>query len=612
MPVSLADFDNVPGTGPAAGCRMFDAERPFLFEGLEPRYATRIIRSVFVPMRDGVRLSTDLHVPLGAKLPLPVVLLRTPYGKELASHALPALLPEQGIIFAVQDVRGRYESEGDFVACTGQDREDGVDMLDWLVDQPWCSGAVGTIGSSYTGETAAKLAAMRHPAHKCGVIMFDGAYGGGAVRNGAYLQHGITMLRMMFGWYRDYVPKVSFGPPPHVDREAFFRQYHGIYATQPVAQPPVDLDTHLLTLPVHDLLDRSGAAPSEFGEQMRRSADPTDPYWQSQGFLTEEDRFATPTIFLSGPLERGSSFDDHRLFRAGAATDAAREHQYLWFTPAEHSGFARCGPDTRYGVRDLGDTGYPYYGRLLAWFGHWLRGDPLDLSAWAKVDYYMIGANRWQSAEQWPPAQVHERALHLCADGSLGDDPGAEGERSFTYDPADPTPSEPPDSALDLLGVGYADRSAIDRRDDVLSWTSAPLDAPLALAGALRAVVHISSDAPDTDVFVMLSEVDGEGRSVNIMQGYLRLRFREGYDRPLMLTPGEPVEARIDMWHVALEVPAGHRLRVAIASSAFPAFDRNLNTGGNNYTDTEWRTATNIVHSGPATPSRIILPVLPR
>ena len=614
MPITVEDFTADARSAPARRSATFDADRPFLFDGLAPRFATRTVRSCFIPMRDGVRLSTDFHIPLGAKLPLPVVLVRTCYGKQNSVGAMQAILPEQGFICAVQDVRGRHESEGDFVAGDGRDRPDGYDTVEWLAAQPWCNGRIGAMGLSYLGETAAKLAATRHPAHRCGVIMFDGSYAGGNSRNGAYLQGGVTLLRMLFGWFRDYVPKLSYGPPPHVDRERWFASPQAqAYATQPVAQPPVDLPAQLLTLPVHDMLDRSGAVPSDFGEFMRRSADPDDPYWAAQAYLTDTDRFHTPTIHVTGPLERGGSgFDNFRLFRENADGDAARDHQYLWFTAAPHSRLGLCGPDTRIGTRDFGDTSFPYWRTLVDWFGNWLRDDPLDLRGWPKVRYFPANRNRWQAAEAWPPADAVETLLYLHSGGDAAVRDGwlstsaprsAEAPDRFTYDPADPAPSEPPASDLDLLGGGYADRASIERRCDVLVYTAEPSDQSLEIAGPITLDLCVSSSAPDTDFAAILTEVDGNDRSINITHGIFRMRFRDGFDRPAIMMPNEIYNVRIDLWHAAIVIPPGHRLRLEVTSSHFPVFDRNLNTGGDNYTSTAICVAENVVHHSAAHPS---------
>lgn len=612
MPVTAGDFLDTEGLGPSATSSRFDDERPFLFEGLEPRYATRRIRSQFVPMRDGVRLSTDLYVPLGAELPLPVVLVRTPYDKNRPATAMPALLPEQGIVYAIQDVRGRYESEGKFVACSAADRTDGHDTVEWLARQPWCNGRVGTLGSSYTGETAAKTAAMRHPAHKCCVVMFDGSYAGGNSLNGAFLQGGVTLFRMLATWFRDWVPKISFGPPPHVDREAWYQSpWADAYATQPVRQPVIG-DAELMTLPVCDVLDRAGAAPSEFADMMRRAADPAARYWHEQGFLTDADQFDTPSIFLTGPLERGgSSFDNFRLLKANGTTAEVRDRQYLWFTPAAHSGYAACGEHSRSGIRDFGDTRFPYYRKLVGWFAHWLRGDPLDLDAWSKVSYFIANRNSWAQASDWPPPNaVAQRWFLRKGDALTPEKPAAlEAADAFDYDPSFPTPSEPPGTSLDTLGGGYADRAMIDVRADVLTYTSAPREAPLTLTGPVRAELHVSSTALDTDFVAVLTEVDAAGRSINITHGIARMRFRNGVERAEMMEPGTIYPVTIDLWHVAIEIPAGHCLRLAISSCHFPVHERNLNTGGDNFTGTEWQVATNRVHHDSAHASALILPV---
>ena len=443
--------------------------------------------------------------------------------------------------------------------------------------------------------------------------MFDGAYAGGNSQNGAYLQGGVTMLRMMFGWFRDWVPAVSYGPPAHVDRETWFASaWSQCYATQPVAQPPVDLDAHLRTLPVHDLLDRAGAAPSEFGEMMRRSANPADPYWAAQGFLNDDDRFDVPTLHLTGPLERGGSgFDNFRIFRENALSQEARDNQKLIFSPAPHSQIHQCDAHTMYGIRDLGDTRFPYYRHFVQWFGRWLRDERSGVEDWPAVRYYSINRNDWETVTQWPPSDVVYRRLYLARDRALAWQPGAEASETYTYDPADPTPSEPEGAALDMLGGGYSDRSGIEARDDVIVFTTPVLDAALEIAGPVSVELFVSSSAPDTDFAATLVDVQPDGMPINVTHGIARMRYRDGVDRAVWMEPGTVHPVAIDLWHAAVTFPAGHRIRLEIASSSFPAWDRNLNTGGDNFIDTHWRVADNSVHFGAARPSAIVLPVRP-
>ena len=515
---------------------------------------------------------------------------------------------------AIQDVRGRNESEGRFVACGADDRQDGWDTIAWLAAQPWCNGHVGMIGSSYTGETTAKAAATCPPALKACIIQFDGSYAGGNSQNGAYLQGGVTMLRMMIGWFRDYVPAVSYGPPPHIDREAWFASpWADAYATQPATQPPVDLLAHLRTLPVHDLLDRAGAAPSEFGDMMRRSADPADPYWAAQGFLSDADRFDVPALHVTGPLERGGSgFDDFHLFRANALSERARANQKLLFTSAPHSGIHLCGEHSRYGLRDFGDTRFPYYRAYLGWFGHWLRDDANDVEQWPAVRYFSANRNAWNTASDWPPHDATVHRWYLGRDATLCDaPPSAAASDGFTYDPADPAPSEPPGSELDLLGGGYCDRSAIEAGADVLVYTSPVLDAPVEIAGPVRVELFVSSSARDTDFVATLVDVQPDGTPINITHGIARMRYREGLDRNVWIEAGRIYRVAIDLWHAAITLPPGHRVRLEISSSSFPAWDRNLNTGGDIYTDTHWVVAHSRVHHGGEQPSAVVLHVRP-
>lgn len=609
-PIGTADFAGT--AAPAARSAAYDAERPFLFEDLAPRFATRVVRSCFLPMRDGVRLSIDFHVPIGASLPLPVILVRTPYSKGTSHANYTHIFPEQGFVFAIQDVRGRYESEGEFVANTGQDREDAYDTVSWIADQPWCNGAVGAMGSSYLGETAAKLAAMRHPNHRASIIMFDGANAAGLSRCGAFIQGGIVLLRATFGWFRDACPKISYGPPAWVDRQRWFRSDAArAYTTQPVKQPPIDVEKQLRTLPVVDMLDRTGAAPSDFAEWMRRADDPDSAYFERQRFITAADRIDTPTLHVTGPQEQGGSGPDNfNLFRRNAVSARARDNQYLLFTPAPHSGIARATAHSVWGARDFGDTRFPYHRMFVDWFGHWLRGDPAPVATWPKARFFVAGRNRWDQATAWPPADVTPVKLHLRGGGVLATDAPLRDEApaTFRYDPADPTPSEPPGAELAFVG-GYGDQRALEARADILIYSSAPLAADLEIAGPVSLLLHVSSSAPDTDFAGTLCEVDADGRVVNVTQGIARMRFREGLDRKVWMTPGVVVSARVDLWHAAIRFRRGNRIRLHVGSALFPAFDRNLNTGDNNQITTAMRIADNAIHHGPAHPSHLLLPV---
>lgn len=606
-------FDFSPGSGDLpTRSAAFEAERPFLFDDLSPRFGVRIVRSVQVPMRDGVELSTDFHLPAGAPLPLPVVLIRTPYDKYASNPALQHIFPEQGFVLAIQDARGRYESGGVFVAGTGQDREDGWDMVSWLAAQSWCNGRIGAMGSSYVGETTGKLAATGHPNYHASILLFDGAYADEQVYNGAFCQAGVTMLRGLFEWFRDYVPRVSYGPPVGIDRAQWFRSSASrLYRSQP-EQPPINLDAALRTLPVAEALDRTGAAPSEFARYMRENADPGSSYWERQGFLTRTDQFATPALHITGNEEvGGSGARCFRLFRENASTQLARDNQYLLFAAAPHSGHPRASEHTTRGLRDFGDTRFPYYRTFVDWFGRWLRDDDAGVEGWPRARFFVTGRNEWETADSYPPVDAEPRRLYLGPEGTLGLDPPAAGAApsTFIYDPADPTPSDLPGAGSELIGIGFADRSPLSARADVLGYASPPLAEPLEIAGAIEVALHVSSDAPDTDFVAVLLEIDGAGRAINVTHGVVRMRWRAGFDRPRFMEPGETYAVRLDLWFANIRFAAGSRIGLHIASSHFPYFDRNLNTGADNYTTMGTRVASNSVHHDRGHPSFVLLPV---
>jgi putative CocE/NonD family hydrolase len=226
----------------------------------------------------------------------------------------------------------------------------------------------------------------------------------------------------------------------------------------------------------------------------------------------------------------------------------------------------------------------------------------------------------WEAADEWPPSDTQTLRLYLQSHGHastrLGDGlltaEVAEGQQPFdrfTYDPADPVPSEPPGTPLDMLNTGYAERSGIESRPDVLVYTSEPLTEALEVAGPVTLELYVGSNARDTDFAAVLSEVDPQGKSINVTHGMARMRYREGFDEPTSMQPDRVYRLVVDLWHAAIEFPIGHRVRVSISSSHFPAFDRNLNTGGDNYTETVWAVAENLVHHDAAHPSALVLRV---
>jgi uncharacterized protein len=308
------------------------------------------------------------------------------------------------------------------------------------------------------------------------------------------------------------------------------------------------------------------------------------------------------------------------LMRRNAVDERTREHQYVIISPTTHCQSERATENTRVGELDVGDARLPYWQIYLDWFDHWLKGVDNGVTDMPRVQYYVMGANEWRSANEWPVPEARPTRLYLHSgglagermdDGVLSHQPPAviEPPDRYVYDPADPVPSRggavnPQDQP------GAYDQSDLEQRADVLVYTTPPLDEPLDVVGPLRATLYVSSSAPDTDFTVKLVDVHPDGRAFNVQEGILRARYREGFDRTVWMRPGEVYEVEVDLQATAHRFRAGHRVRIEVSSSNFPGFDRNLNTGGDNVTETEWRIAENAIHHSPEHPSSLLLHVV--
>ncbi len=576
------------------------------------REAIRKEVGVMVPMRDGVRLSTDLYFPAGAQGPYSTILMRTPYGKDQEypyGGSIP-LLVEAGYAVAFQDTRGRFASEGEYTVRFS-DREDGYDAVSWLVDQPWSDEQVATFGFSYRGETQITLAAERHPNHIAAIPMAAAAAYDPGGRPWTSFDGGAFELAQTAGWFMS---------GSAVDRLEAYR-----------------------TLPVVDIVSRSGVVGSDYEDFASNT--PVANYFQTLDFIRPDDRFDVPALYVDSWYDFGVA-ETLKLFnqqRARAVSARARDNQYVIITPSTHCAWMRPrdfaanptvdpGPDQapnssarsgqRAGARDVGDWRIDFEDLYLRWYRYWLDGRDDGISDMPRVQYYLMGANEWKSANAWPvpgttfePFYLHSggAANSLSGDGSLTTaPPGREPSDSFTYDPADPVPTLGGQACCTGMntGAGGYDQSETEARPDVLVYTSAVLDSGLEVTGPLEAVLYVSSDAPDTDFTVKLVDVYPDGTAYNVQEGALRMRYRAGLSSKVLMEEGEVYEVRLDLHATSNYFGPGHRIRLEVTSSSFPRFDRNLNTGGKNYDETEWVTAENAVHHTRKHPSHLLLPVI--
>ena len=554
-----------------------------------------------VEMRDGVRLATSVYLPDEAEPPLATILVRLPYGKDRfgdVRYWVDVFTP-RGYAVVAQDMRGRYGSEGVFAPYPNEGR-DGADTLDWIVAQDWSSGQVGTIGCSALGEVQVILAAEQHPAHRAmipiGAGGAAGSVGGRYDYFGAY-DGGIFELASGFGWFVEAGGKsADYMDPAWVD-----------YAEA------------VQSLPLEGLVARYREDSTDFDDFMTRFEDAA--FWEGQGYITDTDQFGTPALMVDtwyDPSLGGTLAISQRMRDSGA------EGQHVLIAPGTHCNYSGAAGSGFVGEIPVSpEAGLPFEQMFAAFMDHRLRGGSApDLPPYR---YYTLVEDRWRDADSWPPKETETRRFALGSDGSansvsgdgwLRSDPVDQPVRtdSFISDPANPVPTL--GGAICCTGdpelkTGPIAQNGIEGREDILIYTSAPLDEALRLVGPISAELAVSTDAPDTDLVVRLTDVLPDGTSRMIQEGALRLRYRDGFERPVFLEAGATYFVEVALGDIAYMLEPGHRLRLHVSGSSFPRLARNLNTGGNNYDEVEGRKATVRILSGGDTGSALKLSVLP-
>jgi hypothetical protein len=571
-----------------------------------------------VPMRDGVRLSTDLYFPDGADGPLPTIQIRTPYDKNDYRQALTnpnhivALFVGHGFVVATQDMRGKYESEGQFFLFGGN-REDGYDCVDWLSKQPWSNGKVGSYGCSYVGENQLQLACERHPSHTC---MIPQAAPGAADWFGWRIG-GTVALADAVDWFPENGSTVHPHFPAGLDDETFARAIKAFYLNPRVPERGEAACWHL---PIREILDQIGSAPTNYEEFIAKELD--DPWWDRGGYIKPEDRIDTPALLMDSWYDYGVglTLELFNRFRNEALSPSARDGQFVVIAPTTHCSYAAVSDNTFVGQRHVGDARFDYRGLYLCWFDYWLKAVDNGVLDRPKVQYFVMGANEWRSAEQWPlpgtaftPWFLHSngQANSRFGDGTLSlDPPGGEPADAFTYDPGTPVPSSGHTSGSGGTVTGAQDQSQIETRHDILVYTSEPLAEDLEITGPIEVVLYVSSSAKDTDFTAKLVDVHPDGTAYNLRDSILRARYRDGFGRRVWMEPETVYELRFSLGATSNVFLAGHRIQLDVSSSNFPAYDRNLNTGGNNYDEAEWVVARNIVHHSAEHSSHVLLPIV--
>lgn len=584
-------------------------------------------QKLLVPMRDGVGLSTDVYRPKNAKGKLPTIFWRTPYNyNEMFGTRLTFVheAVKRGYAFVIQNERGRYFSEGEW-EILGYPRTDGYDALDWIAAQPWSNGKVGTIGCSSSAEWQLALAAQNHPAHAAMIPMASGA---GIGRVGDWYEQG--------SWYRGGVFQMLFATWLYAVQNDHRPQIpQGLSAEERVRiakyfdldpnHPKIDWGEKLKHLPLTDLLENVDGLSGPYEDMIART--PNDPKWYEGGLYHDNEDWGVPAFWMNSwyDVSMGPNLALAEHIKNNASDREVRDNQYVLIAPTLHCGFYRITDPLVVGERDMGDVKFGLNEQIYGWFDYWLKGEKNKFpKKTPKVQYYAMGANEWRGAESWPPKGVENLTLYLdkgdhgsnslFGDGKLATSaPSEEETDNFTYDPMNPVPSL--GGGICCIGGavegGSFDQRSVEARHDVLVYTSDPLGEDTDVTGWIETVLYVASDAKDTDFTIKLVDVYPDGRAFNIDQSIQRARYREGYQGdPVFMQDGEVYELKIGPMVTSNVFKKGHRIRVEISSSNFPQFARNLNTGGNNYDESEGVVAHNVVHMAPNQPSRIVLPIL--
>lgn len=584
--------------------------------------------AVLVPMRDGKGLSTNIWRPKGATGKLPTVLWKTPYNEHkvrggTARYAIEAV--RRGYAFIVQNERGRYFSQGKY-EILGYPQTDGYDALSWIAEQPWSNGKVGTLGCSSSAEWQLALAGMNHPAHAAMVPMAAGA---GIGKVGPFWEQG--------NFYTGGVPRTLFAVWMHgVDNplraelpqdlkgkmRARVAQYNDLDATK----PDVDWKRHIRHLPYASLLSSLDEPPGTF--EMLIARGPGDPAWKSGGLYDDSMGWGVPALWFNSwyDVSIGPNMALYNHARTAGTDREASANQYVVVGPNPHCQFAKLSEHYKVGDRDMGDARFPVDDQVWAFFDRWLKDKPAAFPAdTPHVRYFTMGANRWQSDSQWPPKAAqpvrmylrsggHANSLYgdglLSFDAPAGDEPGDR----YRYDPDNPVQTIGGGDCCNggLVTAGAFDQRQIESRNDVLVYTSEPLDEAMEVSGFVDAVLKVSSSARDTDFALKLVDVAPDGTAWIVGDTMLRARYRDSYTQPELMQPGQVYTLRPTPITTSIQFGKGHRIRVEVTSSNFPKFARNLNTGGDNEKESEPVVADNAVHHAADAASYIELPVVRR
>ena len=561
----------------------------------------RKLLHVRVPMRDGVHLDTNIFHPAAVGR-YPTVLLRTPYGKGPDIPAGYTSFLDHGYAVVLQDVRGRYGSEGKFDALR-QEGPDGYDTLNWIAEQPWSNGKVGMIGGSYLGIAQWRVALLNNPHLKA---IFPVVSGSDDYYDRFYSPGGATKLGNRLLWFS--------------------------LNMTPAGTPTPKFNDYILHLPLRTA-DQAATHRTLSLYQTVLNHPTYDSFWKDMSVREKIDRVRVPVFAVGGWYD---NFVESDLNAFGALHKSAGisddKHRIMIGPWAHNMSIPFSGIDLG------GDSSAPIRAYQIEWVDRWLKGAPESAAHYspemwhnvraevdvAPVHIFVMGVNRWRDEQEWPLTRARYTPLYfasrghansLTGDGALQWTPVKKKDKpdQFTYDPRYPVPTRGGAVCCDprIFPWGPIDQRPVEQRNDVLVYTSPALKQDLEVTGPIQVVVYASTSAPDTDFTAKLVDVFPNGEARNLTDGILRMRYRHSLEKAELAQTGQIYPLTIDAGVTSNVFLKGHRIRIEVSSSNFPRFDRNANTGRAIADETVLKTAQQTVYHALEYPSHLLLPIVP-
>jgi putative CocE/NonD family hydrolase len=539
---------------------------------------------------------------------------------------------KRGYAYVVQNERGHFFSEGNY-DILGAPITDGYDALSWMQAQSWSNGKVGTTGCSSTAEYQMAIASMGHPSY---AAMNVQGFGAGVGRVGPYYEQG--------NWYRGGAVQMLFIAWIYGQQNQVRPMFPETTGTEDLVaasrmfdlapqMPPVDWSKALAHLPVQDILQNvqgprgifADPMPVDTGGRMIQRQ-PNDAAWYKGGLWHDDMPLDVPGLWYMSwyDVSTGPNLAMYNHVRKNASPEV-REQQWAIIAPVAHCAFTRATKNTVVGERSMGDARLDYLEIMYGFFDRFLKGEKATrLDSLPKVTYFTMGSNEWQSSSTWPPEGAKELTFYLSSTGKansvFGDGklaaspPAADQPDTFTYDPMNPVPSYGGNVCCtgNAVEAGSFDQRKMEARQDILVYTTDPFQEGTEVSGSIVPTLYVSSDVKDTDFTVKVLDVYPDGSAFNLDESIQRMRYRDGYEKPLVwMEKGKVYQVTLQPLTTSNWFAPGHRLRIEVSSSNFPRFDRNLNTGGNNYDEWSAVVATNTVHHSKQYPSSLTITVVP-